>query len=252
MLIKSHVCWECGNATELVGVAFCKAAGHNKYCIYLVYNTTAPYIYAQKQSLIWKPEIYSSKYLKAHQFVTDWLCDDLDIHHTTWFCYRFRFRFGFTCLPLLHSLHALVFIPLTFASLTDGFCSVISNFLLNDPSLFIAPNTKLPNHPILCQHLYFKRCQSRRRECRAIILIKNHPGFRRALSALIRRPIFSQLPNKYVKNLQNLIHFRRNTGYKSRNERTTKRLVAELLSWFTTPKNARCSHQIWQRAFHIP
>lgn len=28
--------------------AFCPPAGHNKYCIYLVNNTTAPYIFAQK------------------------------------------------------------------------------------------------------------------------------------------------------------------------------------------------------------
>lgn len=48
LLIKTHVCRECGNASPMPVAAFCPPAGHNKYCIYLVNNTTAPYIFAQK------------------------------------------------------------------------------------------------------------------------------------------------------------------------------------------------------------
>lgn len=75
MLIKTHVCRECGNATRRLVAAFWLAAGHNKYCIYLVNNTTAPYIFAQKIISGLDARDLFEQISKVHQFVTGRYCE---------------------------------------------------------------------------------------------------------------------------------------------------------------------------------
>lgn len=66
-------------------VAFCLSAGHNKYCFYLVNNTTPPYTRSQKIISVLVAKIYSDQYLKTHPFnptviVTNF-CRDLKNAH---------------------------------------------------------------------------------------------------------------------------------------------------------------------------